>query len=61
MSPNILSLPVGVAGLVLGFVSVLFTVGSSLTLGVAIGLILGVALAPWIRRAAGELEKYLGK
>ena len=61
MAPNGLTIFFGVGSLLLGFLSVVLAVGSSLAVGVLLGLILGVALSPWIRKAAIELAKYLSK
>jgi hypothetical protein len=61
MASNNLTIFFGVGSLFLGFVSVLLALGSSLAVGVFLGLILGVALSPWIRKAAIGLAKYLSK
>jgi hypothetical protein len=61
MAPNGLTIFFGVGSLLLGFLSVVLAVGSSLAVGVLLGLILGVALSPWIRKAAIELAKYLSR
>jgi len=60
MSPD-LNVLVGAAGLIVGLVSLLVAVGSSLIPGVALGLVLGVLLAPLVKRASAWLANYLSQ
>jgi putative effector of murein hydrolase LrgA (UPF0299 family) len=59
MAQSSFNVVVGVVGLVLGFASLMLAVGGSLAAGVVLGLILGVALAPWVRRGCAWLVRYL--
>ena len=60
MTRDNLNLLVASAGVVLSSISVVLVLGSSLAVGICLGAILGVLLAPWIRRAAAWLNRYLG-
>jgi hypothetical protein len=54
-----LSLRLTIAGVVLSLISVLIALSSSMAACVGLGMILGVLLAPWVRRASVWLGEHL--